>query len=335
MTKRFITLDAMRGVAALAVVYEHSKHAFGGPDLHFADLAVDFFFALSGFVLAHTYDPRFERGLSAFAFMRQRAVRLYPLFALGLVTGALVSIFVGSPSPAFSNLLLLPAGPGKSLFPGDDPAWSLFFKFWVANLAWAVFWRQLRGRMLSALLAASGAVLLAIMLATNTSGTGWEWGEIGMGSARVTFSFFLGVWLSRRYRVAPPRIVLPPGLSLGALAVLFANKVPEFLVAPWLIASVFIAIPVLVYYSAEAIEERPSLLSTLGNASYAVYATHWAPLVLVSFLLSGVPLRVAGTVGYVILAGLGAVALDRFYDRPLSAWLKGRNSPQKLHVGAS
>jgi len=41
-------------------------------------LAVDFFFMLSGFVLAHAYEERLRSGMKAWRFMRTRIIRLYP-----------------------------------------------------------------------------------------------------------------------------------------------------------------------------------------------------------------------------------------------------------------
>ena len=51
---RFDTLDLLRGVAATAVVTLHFSNIFGTPELlPHAYLAVDLFFVLSGFVIAH------------------------------------------------------------------------------------------------------------------------------------------------------------------------------------------------------------------------------------------------------------------------------------------
>ncbi|MFX8945840.1 acyltransferase family protein, partial [Acinetobacter baumannii] len=66
MTRRsFATLDGLRGVAALLVVYHHEHLAgiVGAPAG--AYLAVDLFFLMSGFVIAHAYEARLEQGLSA------------------------------------------------------------------------------------------------------------------------------------------------------------------------------------------------------------------------------------------------------------------------------
>ena len=48
-------------------------------------LAVDFFFVLSGYVLAHAYGRALASGLAPMTFMRMRLVRLYPLYLLGLL----------------------------------------------------------------------------------------------------------------------------------------------------------------------------------------------------------------------------------------------------------
>ena len=80
----------MRGVAAVLVVLFH----FGAlaPALSTSGyLAVDFFFALSGFVIARTYDVRLAAGLGVAAFIERRLIRLYPLYLIGLLLGLVVA----------------------------------------------------------------------------------------------------------------------------------------------------------------------------------------------------------------------------------------------------
>jgi len=61
-------------------------YAPGGFIAH-AWLAVDFFFLLSGFVIAAAYERRLTDGMSLPAFARIRLIRLYPLILLGLLLG--------------------------------------------------------------------------------------------------------------------------------------------------------------------------------------------------------------------------------------------------------
>ena len=52
---RYVTLDAMRGLAALVVVLFHTSVFLGPYRPKFGYLAVDLFFVISGFVLAKRY----------------------------------------------------------------------------------------------------------------------------------------------------------------------------------------------------------------------------------------------------------------------------------------
>src|SRR5579871_5793528 len=79
----FEVLDGLRGSAALMIVLFHiqgitvdfrpAKVLF-----HHGHLAVDFFFCLSGFVIAYAYDERWSK-MSVGQFMKARMFRLHPL----------------------------------------------------------------------------------------------------------------------------------------------------------------------------------------------------------------------------------------------------------------
>lgn len=78
--KRFAALDGLRGVSALFVVVFHMNwlDSFTGhPFARGSFLFVEFFFVLSGFVLAHGYG--FKENLSFTHYMKARFFRLYPL----------------------------------------------------------------------------------------------------------------------------------------------------------------------------------------------------------------------------------------------------------------
>ena len=80
----FVVLDGMR-VAAMAVVTYHVDLDFGEPRwFPSAYLAVDLFFVLSGFVLAHAYEHRFASGMTTWQFMLLRLIEFYPFYLLAL-----------------------------------------------------------------------------------------------------------------------------------------------------------------------------------------------------------------------------------------------------------
>src|ERR1700712_3139318 len=79
--EQFIALAGLRGVAALVVVTWHASQVFGF-QISGGYLSVDFFFLLSGWVLAHAYGARLTSTMSAWDFFRARLVRLYPVYLL-------------------------------------------------------------------------------------------------------------------------------------------------------------------------------------------------------------------------------------------------------------
>ena len=84
---QYSTLNAMRGVAAIAVMMFHNR-AMIGPVAPRGYLAVDLFFVLSGFVIDFAYADRLARGLALRDFVMVRMIRFWPLYALGLIFGS-------------------------------------------------------------------------------------------------------------------------------------------------------------------------------------------------------------------------------------------------------
>jgi len=86
--KRFETLDAFRGLAAVMIILFHSRfYSSTSPD-HFirnSYVFVDFFFILSGFVMAYSYMERIIRGIDLKQFVIYRFARLYPLHLFTLL----------------------------------------------------------------------------------------------------------------------------------------------------------------------------------------------------------------------------------------------------------
>ncbi|MGL4302258.1 MAG: acyltransferase family protein, partial [Sphingomonas sp.] len=111
-THRFVALDSLRGVCACIVVLYH----LGGtiqltelPLIRAGWLFVDFFFVLSGFVIAAAYRDRLARGFPVGRFMVLRLGRIYPLHVAVLLTMVAWE----------SARLKLGGGWGHETFPAD------------------------------------------------------------------------------------------------------------------------------------------------------------------------------------------------------------------------
>lgn len=93
----YVVLDGLRGVASIMVVVFHLFEAWSHGDrrqqiINHGDLAVDFFFMLSGFVIAYAYDDRWG-SMSQWQFYKRRLVRLQPMIIVGAVLGAALFAF--------------------------------------------------------------------------------------------------------------------------------------------------------------------------------------------------------------------------------------------------
>ena len=326
----FATLDGLRGLAALLVLMFHMPGWFGAATPEFGFLGVDLFFVMSGFVIAHAYEARIAGGLGTRQFMAIRLVRLYPLYALGLLLSLALIAMSSWASGAVSGkdatalrslpwaLAMLPAPniniADAELYPLNSPAWSLIFEL-VANLAYVACWRWARSRNLLLLVAACAAVMLA---SPDFYGEGgWNLASIPQGLLRVFWSFPVGILLYRAQRSGrwhPPRL---PGLAWLAVFVALL-----MLPADWVIQFCVLAgFPLLVACAATAEPGRARpIFAALGGASYAIYAIHVPCFELATALLrlAGLP-ATAPWAGFAFMAAIvpACLLIDRYYAAPV------------------
>jgi len=326
---RLLTLDAMRGIAAILVVLFH-LNAAGAHLFKSGYLAVDFFFVLSGFVLARTYDARLAAGLPVTEFAALRLIRLYPLIFLGLLIG--VARFGGQilihhpdrmsmPDLAVSavfELLLLPSPTSDVISPLNVPAWSLSFEM-AASLAYAAWLVKLRPRALAAVCAACGLGIVAAAAAHGSMDFGFKWADLLAGLARVGFSFTLGMLIARSQHrpVVKSAWAFAPMAVLGALLSVDAAGGARL---AFDLAMVLLVSPLLVWWGAglNPPDTGAAVSRWLGDVSYPLYAVHFPLLFMVGFFgkKAGMPTEAwmaIFAVGILVFATL----LDHFYDRPV------------------
>ena len=340
-TERFLLLDGLRGILALSVAIHH----FSSTSLHrdlfsCAGLAVDFFFCLSGFVLAHAYESKLRSGMTLTSFMQRRLVRLYPMYLMGLALGIAAVMLarpaarhalgpLGSAGAALANLAYVPypnaaAIPVQAivvtaaLFPFNGPAWSLFFEL-AANAAYVAVARISTG--------ALAAVVALFALGTFASWIeygpepGWSRATFVGGAWRVSFGFFSGVLLHRWHR--PGRRA--GGMTALAVALLVIAMVAAPLATPgsayWVGATILV-VPLVVRIAAGCHFAMPAAGSAFcrysGRVSYPLYCLHY-PLLVALFGAGATSGRTYGLefAGYLaVVIGVSHVLLTRL-DEPL------------------
>ncbi|HRP11098.1 MAG TPA: acyltransferase [Terricaulis sp.] len=341
--ERFVVLDGMRGLAALAVITDHVHSPIAESLLPGRYLAVDFFFALSGFVLMHVYGQRLTQKLSWGAFMRLRLIRFYPLYIVGVLAGAAFwalhavkgwneatlehvagsLVFAAAFLPTPPNVSIWPDAP----FPLNGPSWSLFFELFInAVFAAIVVWLTPRRSALIALAAAVGLVAFAYL--SGEEGGGHRWSNFLGGFGRVTLGFFAGVCIYqlRAHFRAP---VLPAWAGMLILMAAMMVHAP----GPWRLAiDVFASVVVFPFLVMSCADSRADgwfgrACAWIGAMSYGVYVLHvplwgWLRLSMENLGVSLPGLANVALVGVLALAA--AWLLDKYYDAPARAALMRR-----------
>lgn len=336
--------DALRGLAAVAVMLFHVTNIDRDPMLAGGYLAVDLFFLLSGFVLWNAYGARLVEGLSAGAFLRIRLVRLYPMFAIGMALGivrALGAMHLGDPrAPTWPMLivqtlataLLIPSGvTDQGVFPLDNPAWSLSLEV-IVNIAFCLWMVRRPNRMLGMLCVVAAFALVMVALRFGSLDTGWKAANAIGGPIRCAFSFTLGVLMARRgiHAAHDPRSgrLLPYAILALVLAVIAFP--PGAALRPWFdLACVMIVFPAIVALAANARMAGAGawIATVLGDMSYPLYAIHY-PLIRPAMVLCA-RFHIGGGNAIVAIAGLclASAALLVPVDRVLRGWLGRRLQP--------
>jgi peptidoglycan/LPS O-acetylase OafA/YrhL len=352
MDKRhFLALDFLRGVAALTVFTFHWLAFFGYWSLGF--LGVDFFFMLSGFVLAYAYEARLLSGLSLSGFCRVRLIRLYPMIlaglALGAVHGVLRDIFLPAESPTYSittlaitaNLFMVPVDLSRfglpGMYPLDVALWSLLYEL-LANVIYAAFIRRW-SMMTLALVAGLGFLGLCSMAAHPGLAPGMELSRgdalSGMyyGLARVAFAYFVGVMLFRWHQnLAWLRGIKAPPVVLAAMILALTVSAPT-VPAPVQIAVIALGFPLIILLGANHVPAEPISMfyAISGRLSYPFYVLHIPVMVSIMGFLKWMHLydvlliRWYGILMAACIAGASWIALH-YYDEPGRRWLSMKSS---------
>jgi peptidoglycan/LPS O-acetylase OafA/YrhL len=296
MSKYFVKLESLRGVAAFALVLYHSPfYQNGNPNSFVAnsDLFVDFFFILSGFVMMYAYGDRIRDGFRFRNYFFLRLGRIYPLHLALLLAWAFyvfgkwmlfsrqietVNPFLKNTGESFlTNLFLVHSLNLHSYLSWNYPSWSIsveFFTYFVF-FGFCLLTRKFRNP-----LAALAVSLCAYFYVLNQ--TDWQTLDLTTvnGIFRCAGGFFAGVFL---FQMTDQERKLGSGLTallefvavgLVVLTVSFSAENSLFLIL--VIPAMVLAVCVFSLESdgliGRALKLRPFALA--GKYSYSIYLIH-------------------------------------------------------------
>lgn len=333
--RRLSGIEALRGVAATAVVLSHAaRHvdrvrgahrlaALFGP-LH---AGVDLFFVISGFIILFVHRPDLGRPDRIGRYLSRRATRILPLYWIALALTVLMAAAGGHAWPSAGALLW-----SASLLPTrDEPilgiAWTLQFEL----VFYAVFAASILDRR-------AGSALLAAWLALIALATA---GAVGPGlppalCGSYGLEFFMGMaaaaWLEHGPVPAPGSLALLGAAGFGAALLSEGARALDGFGPAGRFA--YGGTAALLVLGIAAAERRGRLaiapaLRRLGGASYSIYLFQFVLIGLLWQALRGAGIaRAIPPSALFALLALGAVAggiaIARGIEAPLLRALRPR-----------
>ncbi|MCQ4161255.1 acyltransferase [Roseomonas sp. GC11] len=270
------TLDALRGLAAIAVMLFHIsgdafQNMFGqrpaGDAFAAGYSGLDMFFVLSGFIILHVHRADLGRPWQVLSYLRRRLARIYPPY--WAITLAYAGIFLATgqeldPYRLVSSLLLLPGQP-----PLLSIAWTLSHEMLFYLLfALAILWPR------AGLAAGLGWVAASLAV---PAGQGWL-ADFLFDLRHVEFLIGAIAALAVRHGAVarPLPVALGGALLFGLSAVLDtaqAGFTPQAHILAYGLGSGLIIAGLATAEQAGRLRV-PTPLRCLGEASYTLYLTH-------------------------------------------------------------
>lgn len=336
--QKWISLQALRAVAVLFVLWAHVKYTGPGAEAQaewvksgFGAFGVDLFFVISGFVIAGSADRL--RG-DAMHFLLQRFIRVVPLYWLFSIP--YVVRYSYSPgmdaSEWWNTFLFLPIWDVAAFSnPAHPFGWTLSFEVWF-YLLFAVCLAVAAQHALTAM-----ALLLMGGVAIVTATYSGQWFFPRFAAHPLVLEFVAGCLIYRFVRrlglaaalLALVGIVALLPIALDHQALGAHNSVLSDVDLGWQRAVYWGGLAVCIVVLALVLESRhvafPRYLCKLGDASYSMYLVQPFALSVVKFV--ALPHAFVAFAFFVAVSTGFGYAVWRYVETPITAYLKSKWLP--------
>ena len=285
--ERLASIQILRAAAAMGVVFAHLTESYRAVfnakdvvwDFYYGNFGVDLFFVISGFVMVYASEALFGQPGASRKFVIRRLIRIVPLYWIAT-------------SYALWNLLNvtgfnLPAATWKSIFgsyfflpfpfPTGGPllivGWTLNYEmFFYLIFAIAVFFDRIR-----AVLVATAALLVCVLV-------GQCWGD-SLSTFWKSFTnplmleFVIGMWIAMAFsfgiRISQMLSALLILAAFAMICCLPSSGAQDVARAVRWGGGFSLIVIAVAFAKASARSSFWKPLVLMGEASYAIYLTHW------------------------------------------------------------
>ena len=283
-----LSLQYLRGVAALLVVYFHALTQLksGGNENIYLPLlgesGVDLFFVLSGFVMWITTA---NKNIGFFKFLEKRIKRIVPIYwiltilasSLALVLGDLMKSTVFDMSHLIKSLFFIPAiNPSEKvagIYPVIIPGWTLNFEFFFYLIfGFSLFFTSRKVRLISVSLLIISLFSFSFVIEIDTAIITFYLNNVII---EFLFGLVLGVlYLKNKVDLKIGKFILLLLIASTSLLLLYADYLSDSLRGLFLgLPSVLLIYWLLIYENNHGIF-KSKILKIIGDASYSIYLTH-------------------------------------------------------------
>ena len=334
--KKIRFLESLRGISALVVLLFHLKETSDSLIIQNflilnGEIFVDFFFVLSGLVIAYNYSNRIHTFMDLLKFKFKRLLRLYPLHILTLLIFILIEVAkyflttqmnifsnsepfsINNINTFFHNIFLTHAFLPLNSF--NIPSWSISVEFYTYFL-FSVIIFLIKNKNICFYIFV-GLSIFSFLYIIYDSGTITSM-ENEDGFIRCCFSFFLGATIFNLKDL----IKIKSKLINFIILVLLILLIISFLIGNNFIGILIFSVIILISINEEdslfvkILNFRP--LIYLGSISYGIYMFHffviWAEIQISRFILKvnpdGISIIILTIVFTLLLSHLSKIFLE-------------------------